>query len=101
MRKRYKVINKARFYLFLISLFVVGVIGLSSLLSINKVYSVIYEYDYDEIQVVEGDTLWIIALDYISDGYDVREMVYNIKKVNEMDTSYIYPGDLLKIPLIE
>lgn len=97
MKKRYKIINKTRFYLFITSVFVIIIIGL---LSVNKVYSSIYEYNYDEVQVGEGDTLWMIALHYMPEGYDVRDMIYTIKSFNSMYTSYIYPGDILKIPLI-
>lgn len=97
MKRRYKIINRTRFSIFVISVFVIVIIGISSF---NKVYSSIYEYSYDEIQIIEGDTLWAIALHYMPKDYDVRRMVYDIKEFNGMNTSYIYPGDILKVPLI-
>lgn len=97
MKRRYKIVNKARFYLFLISMFVIMVIGA---LSIDKVYGSIYEYDYDEVIIVEGDTLWDIALNYMPPKYDVREMIYIIREFNKMETSQIYAGDTIKIPYI-
>lgn len=64
MKRRYKIINRTRF-----SIFVIVIIGISSF---NKVYSSIYEYSYDEIQIIEGDTLWAIALHHMPKDYDVR-----------------------------
>lgn len=97
MKRRYKIVNKTRFYLFLISMFVIMIVGA---LSIDKVYGSIYEYNYDEVIIVEGDTLWNIALHYMPKNYDVRKMIYIIRDFNKMDTSQIYTGDTLKIPYI-
>lgn len=90
--------NKTRFSLFLISMFVIMVVGV---LSIDKVYGSIYEYNYDEVIIVEGDTLWDIALNYMPKNYDVREMIFIIREFNKMETSQIYAGDLLKVPYIK
>ncbi len=53
-----------------------------------------------EVKIVEGDTLWNIALNYLPEKTDVRKMVYDIKEFNEMEDFYIYPGDRIKIPVI-
>lgn len=98
MKKKYKIVNKKRFYLFITSLFVVLSIIIFSLISNNKVHSSIYEIHYEEVKVVEGDTLWSIALTYLPEKTDIRKVIYDIKKFNNMDTSYIYPGDIIKIP---
>ena len=100
MKKRYKVVNKFRFYVFIITLSMLGTTLIMSLLSINQVYGSIYKYDYDEVKIIEGDTLWFLAMDYTSKEYDIRRMLYEIKRMNKMETSQIYPGDILKIPLI-
>lgn len=102
MRKRYVVVSKGRYYLFIILIFMIVTVVIMSLLSSNKVYGKIYEhdYDYDEVKIREGDTLWMIATDYVSQEYDVRRMVYEIKRFNKMEESYIYVGDILKIPIM-
>lgn len=54
--------------------------------------------EYDKIVVSAGDTLWSIALDL--DG-DIKENIYNIKKVNKLIDPIIYEGQELLIPIQE
>lgn len=99
MKKRYKIVNKKRFYLFITSVFAVISIILFTLLFNNKAHSSAYRVKYREIQVAEGDTLWNIALNYLPEKTDIRKMIYDIKEFNGMKDSYIYPGDIIKIPI--
>jgi hypothetical protein len=99
MKKRYKIVNRRRFYFFITSVFAVISILLFTLLLNNKAHSSVYRVNYREIEVVEGDTLWNIALNYLPEKTDIRKMIYDIKEFNEMDNSYIYPGDMIKIPI--
>lgn len=101
MNKRYKIISKTRFFLFIIAMSVIITMLVVSLLSINEAYGSNYNYEYEEIKIVKGDTLWMIALDRMPEKYDVRKMVYEIKMINEMDVSNIYPGDIIKVPIIK
>jgi len=100
VKKRYKIINKKRFFLFITSVFAVISIIFFTVLLKNKAYSSVYQTSYTEVKVVEGDTLWNIALNYLPEKTDVRKMVYDIKEFNEMKDFYIYPGDRIKIPVI-
>lgn len=53
---------------------------------------------YTKVTVCTGDTLWTIASQYISKNDDIRELIYNIKKVNNLDSAIIIPGQELLIP---
>lgn len=99
MRKRYKVISKVRFYLFLVTILVICSIFIMSVFSKGKVHSSAYDTKYYEVEVVEGDTLWNIALDYLPEKTDIRKLIYDIKKLNEIPSGYIYPGDVIKVPI--
>ena len=57
--------------------------------------------NYIEVEIKEGNTLWSVALKYMPKNYDVREMVFDIKKFNKIESSFIYPGDIIKIPIIK
>lgn len=53
------------------------------------------EYTYI---VKKGDTLWDIAKSYNNNNQDVREIIFNIKKQNKID-SLIYPGQEITIKI--
>jgi nucleoid-associated protein YgaU len=51
-----------------------------------------------EHRVVTGDTLWDIAAVYTPAGGDVRRTVYDIRRVNHLESATIVPGQVLQIP---
>lgn len=69
-----------------------------SLVSRQSAHSLSYDLGYHQVEVSEGDTLWKIALDYLPEGTDVRKLIYDINELNNIEFSYIYPGDIIKIP---
>lgn len=49
--------------------------------------------------VVEpGDTLWAIAMEVSGPGDDLRRIVHDIRQANGLDSSTIYPGQVLLVP---
>jgi len=54
-----------------------------------------------DYKVRSGDSLWSIAQDQTFDGYDVRDTLASIKRLNGLDTSLIHPGQWLEIPVLE
>lgn len=99
--KRYKVVNKNRFFIFITIVLLIGGITITTIFTTAKAYSNPVDLPFEEIIIVEGDTLWFIALDFMPQNYDVREMVYNIRQINDMKTVAIHPGDIIKVPIIE
>ena len=55
------------------------------------------ELGYHTIRVTKGDTLWGIAGRLNESQSDIREIVYKIKKLNNMQTSAIYEGQILTV----
>jgi hypothetical protein len=49
--------------------------------------------------VASGDTLWSIASQYNDSDEDIREVVYRIRKENNLDNATIYVGQELLIPI--
>jgi LysM repeat protein len=47
--------------------------------------------------VRSGDTLWDIAAAHVAPGDDVRVLVEDIRHGNDLDTSVIFPGQVLLI----
>ena len=55
---------------------------------------------YQIITVNNGDTLWSIASNYVTDQDDIRDLIIAIKHTNNLDNGVvIHPGQQLKIPL--
>lgn len=53
-------------------------------------------YDY---LVVNNDTLWTIAGDICDEDQNIRNVIIDIKEINNMKDSTIYVGQTLKLPI--
>ena len=51
----------------------------------------------EDYVVCAGQTLWDIAEENKKDGQDIREYVYELRKLNGIDDCIIYPGQVIKI----
>ncbi len=47
--------------------------------------------------VCRGDTLWNIAQEYKQDNQDIRDYIYEVKKINNMTDSCLYEGQVINI----
>lgn len=59
-----------------------------------------YQKQYILINVEKGDTVWHIANEYMSPGYeDVNDLIEEIGFINSLDESYsVQSGEVLMIP---
>lgn len=56
---------------------------------------------YVDIKVNDGDTLWSIAAQHVSNKEDVRDLIYHIRNINGLNqNAQIYVGQTLKIPVL-
>jgi len=100
--KKYRIINKKKFAF---SVFIIFLSILSiSLLFCTSSYSS-GEVKYKEIEVIRGDTLWSIASEEnrnnaYYEGKDIRFVVYEIDKLNNIGNSILREGDKIKVPTI-
>ncbi len=61
-----------------------------------------YSVEYAHHTVKAGQTVWEIASDYMGEQdktNDVRELVWDIARTNNIQQKYIHAGDVLTIPL--
>ena len=84
-------------------LIIVGIILSINLLLPDKSYSY-KEIEYKTVTVLNGDTLWSIAKEEQEDnpyytGKDVRDIIYDIVKINNLKTSYLKVNQKLEIPI--
>ena len=83
-------------------LLIVGVIVFINLLIADESYSH-QEIKYKTLSVLSGDTLWDIAeeeqeTNAYYEGKDIRDIVQNIKSINNLSSSSLKAGQTLEIP---
>lgn len=97
--RKYIIVNSKRFFIFMTFIFIICSILITLIFFLSKAQGIMYNQSYTDYYVKSGDSLWNISLEKMPIDYDVRRMVYDIKSLNNMETSYIYEGDIIKIPL--
>lgn len=111
--KRYRIINKFRFaiFVFLIIMFIVW--GFSNLWNDNKIAIGAPlktssewnpEKNLEKIIVKSGDTLWGISKRYLGDrsaNTDIRYFIHQIEALNDLRNGEIRSGDVLYMPASE
>lgn len=98
MRKKYRIKSRIRFTLFMTIaiLMIISITG--TLIGANQAESLTKPV-YSEIIVQSGDTLWNLAEQFGPDGKDLREVVYEICRINDISADSIYPGQAILIPV--
>ncbi|MBR3720502.1 MAG: LysM peptidoglycan-binding domain-containing protein [Clostridia bacterium] len=96
-----KIVNVKRFVISTTILLLLILLGGSVLF--NSTYSC-NNVKYKTVYVTQGDTLWKIASEeqdsnsYYKDK-DVRDIIYDIKEINDLKISDLKVGQELKIPI--
>ena len=94
-KKRTRVANKPRFTLFCAICVLILTMSVGTLTSAQATRS---EQSY-MLCVSTGDTLWDIARSSNTKGKDLRRVVDDIMKLNNMRSTNIKSGDMLRIPI--
>ena len=95
MRKTYRIKNKFRFMVFV----AVMVLIISVLMGmIVPVRAHAGNIRYIEVKVCGGDTLWGLAGQYGPENADIRQLVYEISRINGVTASTLRPGMDISIP---
>ena len=57
------------------------------------------EEEIIDYTIAPGQTLWSIAREYTPNSKDIRETIYEIKQLNNMTDSSIYPRQTIQIKI--
>ncbi len=98
MKRKYRIKSKFRFTLFLTVAILVMISVTGTIFGANDAES-LTKPNYSEITVQSGDTLWNLAEEFGPDGKDIREIVYEICRLNDISADGIYPGQTILIPV--
>ena len=96
-----KIVNKTKFFRTIVILLIS--ISIVLLICINKSYSNSDE-NYKTVIVLNGESLWSIAKSEIEknkyfENKDIRDVIFEIKKINNLEKSDLIEGMKLKIPI--
>ncbi len=53
---------------------------------------------YIEVLVKNGDSLWNLTETYYNGSDDIRKVIYQVKKMNNLTNVNLIPGQMLRIP---
>ena len=95
--KRYRIRNRVRFTAFMAAFVLISVLSVSSLLGYHDATGMDIP-EYTTVTVQDGDTLWGLAGQYGPADADIRMLVYQIGKINNVTASTLRPGMELSIP---
>ena len=98
MTIRYRINNRVRFTLFVVLVILFVTTFANFALGLNTADSATY-VEYTEVKVMSGDTLWSIADAYMDDNSDIRESVYQLCKINDINASQLQAGMTLLVPV--
>lgn len=98
MSKKIRIASKPRFITSLVILFIFLSICFYTIFNPYTVEGA-FEVELIEVEVKEGDTLWMLAKTFSSENQDIRYSIYEICTINNLTTSNVYPGQILHIPL--
>lgn len=96
-----RIVNKKKFIrglIIIIGLIIMGVIGINNTYSKTKI-------SYKEDYILKGETLWSIAENEINSNQyyknkDIREVMYEIKKINNLKNGNLEIGQKILIPYL-
>lgn len=99
IKKKYVLKNKQRFMVFIMA---ASFLLCVTVLSIFSIFNGVNALDCQQsklktVYVFKGDTLWSIAKQY-NTKMDIREYIYEVKKLNNMETSELYAGQEIILP---
>ncbi|MBQ8298635.1 MAG: LysM peptidoglycan-binding domain-containing protein [Clostridia bacterium] len=83
-----KIVNKKRFITFIMT-------NLTILVLLFNVCLAKTETVTEDYTVAAGDTLWSIACENAET--DIREYIYELREINNLNDCMIYPGQTIKI----
>jgi len=55
------------------------------------------KWEEETYRVRSGDSLWSISGEYCPDSVDRQEWIHKVRKLNDIDGSVIYPGQVITV----
>ena len=95
--KRYRIANKTRFTAFVAIMLILAVSLIGTWLGFNTIIGASTR-EFVQVRVQSGDTLWSLAQQYGPQNTDIRMVIYEICKLNDVDAASLQIGQFITIP---
>lgn len=96
--KSYRIKSQFRFTVF-VFMCIISIVALTNtVLGLNDAAGMTKDV-YAQVEIRHGDTIWDIASDYQDPETDIRKVVYEICKINEIQADELQPGMILQVPI--
>ena len=95
--KKYRVANKARFTAFVAISIVLLAFIITTALGYNTASGASTQ-EYVQVKVQSGDTIWGLAQEYGPADMDIRNVVYEICRINGIQADTLQAGQYITIP---
>ncbi len=97
MLRKYRIISKTRFTIFMSLLFIFLILITNTLFGLYQSDSLM-KTAYTEVQIQNGDTLWKLAQEFGPDDEDLRAIIHEICSINQISADTVHPGQSILIP---
>lgn len=98
-RHHYRIVNPVRFFIFVLISIMILVFAAYSLIGATDAQAAAVD-TYAQVTVSENDTLWGLVERYNPDSnINVRDAVYEIYEINDLEVGSIQPGDTIFVPV--
>lgn len=94
--KKYRIVNKFRFYSFVVSLFIVIFIICYSFIADAQGLS---DVNIEAVYIESGDTLWSICRRFVDNKTDIRKYIDEVIEYNNLKSAILKPGQLIYVPV--
>lgn len=90
---------------YILALWIIGLIFLALIAGTKALINIVFSSKETRTQIIEtedytvsvGETLWSIACENKKEKQDVREYVYQLRQLNNIDDCIIVPGQTIQI----
>ncbi|QIB69420.1 LysM peptidoglycan-binding domain-containing protein [Aminipila butyrica] len=96
--RKYRIKSKFRFTTAIAVTFILLGFMTNTVLGLNDASSLTRLQPPIEVQIAPGDSLWALASEYGPDHTDIREVINDICKLNQIAAEHLYPGQMILIP---
>jgi len=97
-KKKVHIKSRIRFILFLVVCILISLTILFSFIYPGKAEQSDAKDQYISIYVESGDTLWGLSRKYSPDSMDIRKYIEEVKKYNQLSSSDIKVGQIIRFP---